>query len=312
MSSILPPHPHGVEPEGNLWALGQGGAAAALAKRATGLGSLALLDDVMLLRVLQFNEPPALAALCCTSGVLGAFACHEDLWRVACIWRANSDGALTFFAGSWKATLRRLVTGKYAAAPAPSARRTRGTEVFSDALYRTHELTYAASAFGEAPEGPPCARLAREAAPDVESFAAGFEAGEGKPLVLEGANSSAIATGAWEEAALCNQLGDRVLHAGGVNFSLRAYVEYAHSNVDDQPQYLFDPTFASVAPELIKEYAPAPYFQDDLFSLLDTPGVAEGGSGGRPAYRWLLVGGARSGQVSHASRAFTGAFPDNR
>ena len=102
-----------------------------------------------------------------------------------------------------------------------------------DALYRPHELTHSTSAFGKAPAGPLCEYLPKEALPHVASFASKFEAGIGKPLCLQNASASAIASGAWKPEAMCERIGERVLHAGGVNLCMRGYPEYASTNTDD-------------------------------------------------------------------------------
>jgi hypothetical protein len=179
--------------------------------------------------------------------------------------------------------------------------------VYSDTLYRPHELMHAPSAFGVVLKGPPCARIPLDAATttvDVPGFTANYEAGSGRPVVLEGAGARYTASEAWDEASLRQTLGDRVLHAGGVNFRLRDYFDYARTNTDDQPLYLFDPTFDRSAPELLEAYEPPAYFRDDLFSLLEAPN----GSGVRPDYRWLLIGGLRSGQAWHKDPNGTSAW----
>jgi len=59
--------------------------------------------------------------------------------------------------------------------------------------------------------------------------------------------------------------------------------------VDDQPLYLFDKRFGDAAPELLEAYEPPRWFADDLFAFLEE----------RPDWRWLIVGGARSGSAWH-------------
>ena len=71
---------------------------------------------------------------------------------------------------------------------------------------------------------------------------------------------------------LSARFGDRRFHVGGHAFDLRAFLEYAAANNDEQPLYLFDSRFGEAAPELLAEYTPARYFGDDLFDLLPEEG----------------------------------------
>ena len=156
------------------------------------------------------------------------------MWRTACAQRVNRA----------QRTFRAL--GGRVAAAAPRAA-TRGVSVYSDALFLSHQLTHGPNHFGAAPRGPPIARISRDAAVDVRAFAAEYEAGAGTPAIIESAAGSTIgaSSGAWDEAALRQTLGDRIFHAGGVNFRLSDYFDYAATNGDDQPLYLFDPTFGA-------------------------------------------------------------------
>lgn len=307
------PHPDGVEPEGNLLLGGQAAAVASHATRRSGLGRLAQLDDAILLKILSQATPAVLGTLCAVSDVLSAFASFEEHWRVACA--EHIAGAPAIFSGSWKRTFQIMRGRSSDNKPLAQASRTRGVSVFSDALYLPFQLTHGPNHFGSSPRGPPVARLTHtEREPDLAGFAAEFEAGKGKPVVIEGAPAGAIGahSRSWDEAELRSKLGERIFHAGGVNFKLSDYLDYAHSNSDDQPLYLFDPTFGATAPELLDEYQPPVYFRNDLFSLLDGA-AAEGPDGdrarpSRPDYRWLLIGGRRSGQSWHKDPNMTSAW----
>ena len=187
--------------------------------------------------------------------------------------------------------------------------------MFSDALFLPHQLIHGPNHFGTVPRGPPAARITNHGVPDVPKFAAEFEAGIGKPAVIEGLGaggspSSGANSSFWDEGALADQIGDRVFHAGGVNFKLREYLTYAKSNCDDQPLYLFDPTFGTSAPELLKEYEPPEFFRDDLFGLLeDVSSLRVAGlSQQRPDYRWLIIGPPRSGSSFHKDPNCTSAW----
>lgn len=213
--------------------------------------------------------------------------------------------------------------------PTPIRARTRGVSVFSDALYLPHQLTHGPNHFGTSPRGPPVARIAKDSVPDLPGFVKEFESGVGKPVIIEGSTARAVGSNTlgagstcWDEDSLRSTLGERIFHAGGVNFKLSDYLDYAHANSDDQPLYLFDPTFGCSAPELLREYEPPPYFRDDLFSLLDYETArAQAGAGvataeasteesgpARPDYRWLLIGGKRSGQSWHKDPNMTSAW----
>ncbi|KAH8071740.1 hypothetical protein JL721_4243 [Aureococcus anophagefferens] len=142
--------------------------------------------------------------------------------------------------------------------------------LFSDVLYRPHLLAHSPSPFGAAPKGP--AVRAR----DFQNSTAAFgnaEADGGSPVVLEGLGEDAVASGAWTAAALEARYGT-------ASTTLAA------------------PTSARGLPALrsLERGRPA----DDLFDLLDD---AE-----RPDYRWLLLGGPRSGQSWHTDPNSTSAW----
>lgn len=311
-----------IQPEGNLWLLSRAAAHAAHESRRNGLGQFHSLGDVTLLRILSYLGPRELAMLCMTSNTFSAFASFEEFWQLACLRRAEDAGFTDFhrepfsgyFYGSWK---KSFFAGMRSDGPSssnsvnscnnePSSSVTAVVDmtrvsVYSDVLYQSYELVHGPSAFGTVLKGPPCLRLAQAEIPDVAAFTAMYEAGIGRPVLLEGAGAAYTNNKGWDEEILRETVGDRVFHAGGVNFKLRDYFDYARTNNDIQPLYLFDPTFDQSAPELLELYKAPEYFQDDLFSLLES-------SGKRPDYRWLLIGGARSGQSWHLDPNGTSAW----
>ena len=231
-------HPQGVAPEGQILLLGPEAARAAHAARAAGLCCFAALDDATLLRICGFAAPEALAILCSASDTFAAFASFEEYWRLACI-RLTASAPLTKFSGSWKATYRAMRSDAAPSTHGPrQPSRSRGVSLFSDALYLSHQLTHGPNHFGAVPRGPPCARLPKATSP--ATFSDAFETGAGQPLVLEaedvavGTAALGAASGSWDEASLRATLGDRIFHAGGVNFHLSDYLDYAQTNTDDQ------------------------------------------------------------------------------
>ena len=416
MSLSISPHPHGVLPEGNLFLLGSGGVTKANKKRCQGLGPMmSKLDDNTLIKVLSYSGSSTLAALCSTSDTLHAFASFEEFWQAACLRRAVKSTRqfvdlrepFTYFCGSWKdsylAVMREIHgTGSTSI---PLLTRTRGVSIFSDVLYRPHELAHKTNAC-VVPKGPPssiCTRIKpdADATLDAAGFSLIYEAGTGKPVIIEPAGASTSSSSSsnsnasiWDDESLFGRFGDHVFHASGVNFKLKDYFTYARTNKvayissntswhassitplhirylfmhllthlfihsrtppppsnttsqqDDQPLYLFDPTFDRSAPDLLQAYTIPSYFRDDLFSLLENEDCntntnssnnditinntnnntntknnnnnninnSSSNSGNssndknnhnntpttptspaRPDYRWLLIGGLRSG-----------------
>lgn len=231
----LPAHPHGVEPEGNLLLLGREACLAAHSARVSGLGNFfGLLNDSTLLRICSFATPEVLAALCATSDIFSAFASFEEHWRVATL-RKFTTAPLSIFCSSWKATYLnavRTIPGVDGAPPPPARTRTRGVSVFSDALFLPHQLTFGPNHFGTSPRGPPIARIAKG---NIEGFSEEFEKGWGRPVVIEGFGEGSVGAGsrAWDESSLRTLIGERVFHAGGVNFRLSSYLDYARNNTDE-------------------------------------------------------------------------------
>jgi hypothetical protein len=126
----------------------------------------------------------------------------------------------------------------------------------------------------------------------------------GKPVIITGVVSRWPAFERWGLEALRARFGSTPFHVGGHEMTLAAYLDYALSSVDEQPLYLFDKSFADRAPEMAAEYNVPPLFapERDLFAQL--PAEC------RPDYRWLIIGGARSGSLWHvdpnASAAWNG------
>jgi hypothetical protein len=88
---------------------------------------------------------------------------------------------------------------------------------------------------------------------------------------------------------------------GRASQKLKDYMAYVTAPPrEDTPLYLFDNDFGEKAPEMLKEYEPPVYFQEDYFKLIK--------GGDRPSFRWLLVGPPRSGSTFHKDPNFTSAW----
>jgi hypothetical protein len=85
-----------------------------------------------------------------------------------------------------------------------------------------------------------------------------------------------------------------------VKMSLRDYAAYASVQHDEEPLYIFDPTFGESAPPLLVDYTVPPLFGEDFLELL--------GEELRPPFRWLVLGPPRSGAAWHVDPSLTSAW----
>ncbi|CBZ53102.1 SJCHGC02811 protein, related [Neospora caninum Liverpool] len=165
----------------------------------------------------------------------------------------------------------------------------------------------------------------------VEEFVERYEK-PNKPVVITDLVSRWPAFGKWNEKYLRRHFGDVRFNAGAAsNIRLETFYQYAGSNFDEAPLFIFDPRFAestrdalasssSSAPlassrdemglnqldddcvrSLAEDYEVPPYFADsrDLFACLGKR---------RPNFRWMLVGNCRSGSKWHVDPNQTSAW----
>ncbi|KXZ56047.1 hypothetical protein GPECTOR_2g1599 [Gonium pectorale] len=132
-----------------------------------------------------------------------------------------------------------------------------------------------------------------------EQFRAEYGA-PNRPVILTDAMARWPAMAKWSNDYLAGVFGDRDVIVGNMPMPFSTYRSYCAANRDEQPLYLFDKRFAAVAPSLEADYAPPVQFGEDLFSLL--------GEEGRPHYRWLILGPARSGSNFHVDPNATSAW----
>ncbi|KAJ8608389.1 hypothetical protein CTAYLR_008151 [Chrysophaeum taylorii] len=251
-------HPLNVEPLGNELLKEDRGL------RSQQLGRIARLSDEIILECLFSADAGTLAAACCASRGLRAFASVEELWKAFAVGRVR-------FKSSWKTT----VLGREAC-------RLRRTCIYSDLLYLPFVLPEPASFWTTE-------SVARARGISDREFWDKYDE-PGIPVVLEGGFA---VDERWAD------LGETkgTFRAGAFEFAMADYLEYAAANADLQPLYLFDDRFADIAPHLAK-YEPPSMFRDDLFRWCEP----------RPQYRWLAVGGPRSGSAWHVDPNGTSAW----
>eukprot|EP00803_Ostreobium_quekettii_P005108 evm.model.scf_611.4 EVM.evm.TU.scf_611.4 scf_611:63945-73681(+) len=276
-------HPLGVQPWGNFLLGGPPDV------RESGLGRLGRLPDELLLQVLGELEALDLCRLATVSKALYCFAMHEEIWRQLVL--QDLDGRFKFWS-CWRTTYLMLNNIGYKATGRPPLK-VQG--FYSDLLYQP----WFCSQVEMDPEWLRTENVERCSGLCVNKFRKVYEI-PNRPVILTDVVTLWPAFQKWDNKYLCSAFGDAPVVAGGYNMQLEDYLEYCQLQSDEMPLYLFDKEFASKAPILAKDYYVPKFFKEDLFSVL--------GEDGRPDYRWLIMGPARSGSSFHKDPNATSAW----
>lgn len=294
--NVVADHPLQIEPSF--------GTSEELQRRASGLGAFSLLGDDVLLVFLEYLDAGGLTRFAQCSQWTLAFSRFEGLWKRLVLKLAKRHastfhGALPPFVTCWWDTYRSALATVRGATRPPSV-------LVATPAVRSNELY--------APWYAHCLPLrsrwlARDNIPrisvkttDNAAFSSTFEA-DNTPVIITDLVTTWPAYQKWSKEYLLAEYGDQAFTAGPAEMRFRDYLRYSEENLDDVPLYLFDKRFGEKAPGLAADYLPPPYFTDekhDLFALLD-PQV-------RPAYRWLVIGSARSGSRFHQDPNATSAW----
>ena len=279
----IPPHPLGISPSGNsMFDDFQG-------SRALSLGALSALPDDLLVDILSLLRCPlSLLRFGACSQWCHAFSRHEPLWKDLALRAARRS--LLVFSRSWFLSVTR--------SPFPPLSL---PLVCSDELFAPwHARALPLLPAWTSPRG----NVPRVAAASLSQgeFQRRFEA-PNLPVVVTGVASAWPAAERWTRERLTLTHGDTGFTCGASEMRLRDYLAYAEGNSDDVPFYLFDKRFGEKAPALLADYATPPFLDSpdhDLFALLPERL--------RPAFRWLVVGPARSGSRFHQDPNGTSAW----
>lgn len=275
-------HSHGVQPLGNLFF-----SPGSVNSRNTGLGSLQLLTDELLLDILGFLGASNLGVLATVSKSLYVFTNHEPLWRNLVLDNLNGHFSFT---GSWKST---YVASFYPSFDIPTSSLTI-RDFYSDYLFQS----WLCANLEMKPDWLERDNIVRKKGISVEDFVLNFEE-PNKPVLLEGCLDTWPALKKWDRDYLVEVCGSVQFSAGPVEMRLEDYFRYSDLVKEERPLYLFDPKFAEKVPILGSDYEVPVYFREDMFGVLGDE---------RPDYRWVIIGPAGSGSSFHIDPNSTSAW----
>ena len=296
--------------------------------RHTGLGPhLSKLNDEQLLNVLSYIDGPTLSSgIVCTSRFLYVAGHHEELWRDLVLRRWGESGFVVTLTenkdkmgnnntGCWKDIYAyNHYIGKHSQ---ESSKQTTPilkhspisiSGIYSDTFFRS----WLCRSFALQPSW-----LATHTVPTLPinevtttRFVKEYEE-KNIPLLIKGASSNWPALreegkNKWTTDYLLRTTQGQTFRATSgaaplpANFTLKNYINYCSLSTEEAPLYLFDRTFATKVPQLLKDFDEG--MQEscnwwcrgneesghDLLSVLD-----DSGEGRRPDYQWLIVGPKR-------------------
>ncbi|GAQ84534.1 Phosphatidylserine-specific receptor PtdSerR [Klebsormidium nitens] len=266
-------------------------------RRNSGLGNLRVLTDDIICRILGGLHMQEVERLACVSSVFYIFCNDEPLWMRLCL-GTPSDKPMVYH-GTWKQTaLARRAEEMKIALPSPHP--LRRFEGFSSLhlyrqWYRCHIDLHTFSF--------DTGHVERRGNISQQEFAAEFDGK--KPVLLTDIVGRWPASQEWTLPKLVDRFGDAKFkvsqaHGKAVKMTLRDYAAYTRVQHDEEPLYIFDPTYGETAPPLLSDYSVPPLFGDDFLELL------EGEL--KPPFRWLVLGPPRSGAAWHVDPNLTSAW----
>ncbi len=298
-------HPYGALPFGNIFLANSD------AVRQYGLGGLSRLNDEQVLSVLQFLDAKALCNTLQTSRFLYVAAHHEELWRDLTLRKYGSKGF--DFQSSWKDTYAYENYNHKAKTFTPHVPiAMKG--IYSDVFFRSWLCRSFALQDSWLSINNVCVEDAKDLT--IEKFLTEYEE-KNIPVVVSKATTSWPAVQKWNKDYLISQTKGITFRATSgaaplpAQFTMESYASYCDSATEEAPLYLFDRTFSSTCPQLLRDFEgplrhSCPFFDDnalhghDLFSLL--------GKGKRPDHRWIIIGPKRSGSSFHIDPNATHAW----
>ncbi|KAL6048425.1 Histone lysine demethylase JMJD6b [Balamuthia mandrillaris] len=275
--------------------------------RTNGLGALNVLDDALLLKIFHYFSAEDLMQICFTSHAFYIFSDEEELWHDLCIdkYRGNFN-----FKGTWRRTY--LMPREKDPSSAPPYRKLPIQGFYSAHLYaqwyKAHvPMHYWAQLPSDLPANKQVERRSARTL-SVSEFLENY-ARQNRPVILTDLVTSwpSWRDKSWTPEALLRRFASRQFRVDQTDgqgkklvMTLQDYFAYVNLSHDADPIYIFCPRYARNAPEMLADYDVPEYFREDFLASM--------GAEKRPHYRWVVIGGPRSGSPFHLDPFRTAAW----
>jgi Cupin-like domain len=295
----IDPHPYGCLPGGNVLLVGS-------SRR-----QIPLTDELWQ-QILGFLDGFSLGNVIGTCREFYVAGHEPELWRDLVLRSMESESIQDVTSKYWKDRFVRRHTSDKTFSHKPI----RIPGIYSDYFYRTHLCrSFAIPEQWLTVDGGSIERINNISPEEFLKYES-----RNKPVVLSGACRSWKAMERWISHEYLDQksLGRCFRATSGaaplpINFTLKSYVHYCSTVLEEAPLYLFDRSALLEGSPLQDDYFPdlqanCPYIDPsrisenghDLFQLL--------GEGARPDHTWLIVGPQRSGSSFHIDPNCTHAW----
>jgi hypothetical protein len=270
--------------------------------RIGGLGSLHVFADWMILKILRLLDAEDLVQLSMVSRAFYIYSDENDIWKDLCI---RKHGGNFRYKGTWKRT---TLLPKEKDIPTPY-QKIPVAGFHSDYLYsRWYRGNVSMSYFSDLPKDlPPHLQVPRRSGLTVNEFIEEYVK-PNKPVILTDVVTQwpAWKEKSWTKEALIGRFQETPFRVDQtdddgqkLNMTLSDYFQYCSQTQDEDPIYVFCPLFGDRASKMLEDYEVPKYFPEDFFSLMGSE---------RPFYRWIVIGGPRSGSPFHLDPFKTSAW----
>ncbi|KAI0461635.1 hypothetical protein LJB42_004706 [Komagataella kurtzmanii] len=315
-SAVVPRHPLGVKPSGNLLLASHDSNYPDKSQR-RGFWTLMASNEQLMTRILQFIDFPLdLMKLGHTSRMMYAYTWNEELWRQLYMHKAAKSVESHYPLGikEWKGSWRRTLLG--IERDQEALIQVKENQICSDLLYRPYQcsqIDYSEicretiedeRVYHDHPEAYAkhnslkghVVRIPEEKM-TLENFETNFT---DLPFIITNPNRSRWP--GWSMESLLERFSNVQFRQESVRWPLSFYCEYSLDNCDESPLYLFDCN-SDAMKELVNELTVPDCFKKDLFTVFDENDILC-----RPDHTWLIMGPKNSGSTFHKDPNFTSAW----